>query len=744
MAFSSGGAVMKTFTIAVLLVILCTVLQAADYVRPDFQLRPSLQNIPVRYIKPAQARPDTLVYQFSITPINLLHSYYDYMIGSYNNLPLWVNPDPAYGGYFMTFHGKRTSTGQRRFFYSYIDDNGVIENMTDPPWPMVTEGYPSLAMDDVARKPLYAWHGNYDGDIDPNLEVVFAYDAYLFGAAGLLSDPQIIIDNPITMPPPYNTTVNEFNWPTVQTGPSPITGMRRVYVLARNVYTHSVAPSENVRIAYADYTAQMLESNATLTWSYTTIPLLDAWNHDQSMHRRMAGSFLAGDDGKIYYVGYHTTFDALTDDLVEEPDVDVFVCDNFGEGVWTRITADSRYQGWNPHENFGIGDGYFKFSDEVTPVPDSLLKWKIMNSRNFNAVIDENYNRIHMPALWSMYFTETNDGVLHQYYFPSFHNVKDLVFDINSQQFSIREVYPQAGSAFDNLLWQPWDADGDGMVDEYYNDPNDPNDPLNGTPLMQTTWPFPHWDATLHNDTMMHHYSHLNITQPDQYGNMAMVWQESHRAHCVNILPDQYPWLAPFIDTPEIMISYSPDWGFTWSEPISLNKVETPELAGMKPMWVYPVNQVKGLGGNTQGFEGKLAMLFYDDVDWGSYVLYPPVPVNGEGYVRFMELLFAPVQASDEQTTPHVSFQLQNHPNPFSTNTGISFTMYKSGWADLSIYNVKGQLIKNLCSGLQKKGETTLVWDKTDQAGRAVSGGIYYFRLKAQGRAETKKMLLLK
>ncbi|MFO7659840.1 MAG: T9SS type A sorting domain-containing protein, partial [Candidatus Cloacimonadaceae bacterium] len=206
--------------------------------------------------------------------------------------------------------------------------------------------------------------------------------------------------------------------------------------------------------------------------------------------------------------------------------------------------------------------------------------------------------------------------------------------------------------------------------------------------------------------------------------------------------PNDYPELAPFADTPEIWISCSPDGGFSWSDPISLNKVETPELANMKPMWVYPANKVKGTGGND--FSGKLALMFYDDLSWGSFQLPSPTGQNDGGYVRFMELNFTTTAAEDESAVPASSVLEQNQPNPFNSDTSISFTMPKAGWAELSVYNVKGQLVKTLCSGWLEKGEKTLTWDKSDTAGRTVSNGIYFYKLATQGTTETRKMLLLR
>ncbi len=78
--------------------------------------------VPKKIIPSERTAP---VYTFTKTPHSLLTSYYDYMIGSYNGLPLRVIPSNIFGGgYFLTYHGRRTSTGTRRIFYAYLDANG--------------------------------------------------------------------------------------------------------------------------------------------------------------------------------------------------------------------------------------------------------------------------------------------------------------------------------------------------------------------------------------------------------------------------------------------------------------------------------------------------------------------------------------------------------------------------------------------------------------------------------------------
>jgi hypothetical protein len=736
---------MKFPFLAVLVAVLCLGLKAEDYMQPVKLPHASEQVFKEKCFSPTITRPDSTRYSFSIAPENLLLSYYDYMIGSYNNCPVWKNPDPAYGGYFLAFHGKRTDQGSRKVFFPYIEDDGTIGNMMDNYWQDVWEGYPSLAIDPLSGKPMYAWHGNFDGTADTEYEVNFSYDSFISGSAGLMSDPETIINNPIP-DYVYNTSDNEFLWPSVQIGPSPDMVMHRIYVLARNAQSHAAntSPSENVYIAYADFVPELLEIDYPFEWNYISIPMLDAWNNATDIWRRMSGAFVAGDDGNIYYIGYHQSSAMVDNSDIEEPDLDVYLCDNYGEGTWQRITGDSRYPGWNPSSNYGNLLWYFVESDGYSPIADDNLHWKLMNSSHFNAVFDSQNAEIHLPGLWTQYWTETVNGVPSSFFHPTFHTVKDLVFDLGSQTFSIREVYPQAGTSEDNLLWLPWDQDADGQVDEYYTNPDDPNDYNNGMPMMTTTWPFPHWDSTAHDDAMMYHYNNIKITQPDQNGNMACVWQDSNRARLYNTYPTDYPDLAPYADTPEIWISLSGDFGVNWSDPISLNKVETTQFADIKPMWVYPVNQTKSYGVNTTDFEGKLALMFYDDYSWGSYVISSPEGQNLGGQVKFMELSFTPVPNDDETAVSQISALNQNSPNPFTQNTEIKYVLDKVSAISLEIFNVKGQKIRTLVNDYKAKGSYTASWDATDGNNNSVSSGVYFYRLSDGKTSQTRKMLLLK
>ncbi|NQV18559.1 MAG: T9SS type A sorting domain-containing protein [Armatimonadetes bacterium] len=87
----------------------------------------------------------------------------------------------------------------------------------------------------------------------------------------------------------------------------------------------------------------------------------------------------------------------------------------------------------------------------------------------------------------------------------------------------------------------------------------------------------------------------------------------------------------------------------------------------------------------------------------------------------------------------------QNHPNPFNPTTTIEFSIQNESKVDLSIYNIKGQKIKTLAHNEFNKGNFSIIWNGNDELGNSVSSGMYFYKLKVNGKTEAvKKCLLLK
>ncbi len=77
-------------------------------------------------------------------------------------------------------------------------------------------------------------------------------------------------------------------------------------------------------------------------------------------------------------------------------------------------------------------------------------------------------------------------------------------------------------------------------------------------------------------------------------------------------------------------------------------------------------------------------------------------------------------------------------------NTTIRYQLPRRSQVSLIIYNLLGQEIRRLVNSELTAGEYRVEWDGTDDGGRAVSTGIYFYRLEVGSVAQTRKMLLVK
>ena len=96
----------------------------------------------------------------------------------------------------------------------------------------------------------------------------------------------------------------------------------------------------------------------------------------------------------------------------------------------------------------------------------------------------------------------------------------------------------------------------------------------------------------------------------------------------------------------------------------------------------------------------------------------------------------------DEEIPDQFNYLRQNFPNPFKTNTSISFNIDVDQYEDakVKIFNVKGQQIRSI-----DVEENQIIWNGRNTSGKIVSAGIYFYKLEAKGlKTKPRKMLLLK
>jgi hypothetical protein len=141
---------------------------------------------------------------------------------------------------------------------------------------------------------------------------------------------------------------------------------------------------------------------------------------------------------------------------------------------------------------------------------------------------------------------------------------------------------------------------------------------------------------------------------------------------------------------------------------------------------------------------GNEAFLTWSDTDF-----YHDNVRCGDGYYAnfnlYAQKLSNEVVAVEDDELPSAAISLeQNYPNPFNPETNICFSLKASSDAELCIYNLKGQKVKTLHSGLLEKGRHTLVWNGTDDEQKSVSSGVYFYKLTSGKFTSTRKMVLLK
>jgi len=96
----------------------------------------------------------------------------------------------------------------------------------------------------------------------------------------------------------------------------------------------------------------------------------------------------------------------------------------------------------------------------------------------------------------------------------------------------------------------------------------------------------------------------------------------------------------------------------------------------------------------------------------------------------------------------HTTF-LQNFPNPFNPETWIPYQLSKEADVNISIYNIKGQLIRKISLGHKQAGyyldkSKAAYWDGKNNAGEKVASGTYFYQIWAGDFKAMRKMFILK
>lgn len=147
-------------------------------------------------------------------------------------------------------------------------------------------------------------------------------------------------------------------------------------------------------------------------------------------------------------------------------------------------------------------------------------------------------------------------------------------------------------------------------------------------------------------------------------------------------------------------------------------------------MWYFTV-----LGNES---EINLVPRFYNKLNNQVTSSYDVITYEPNGFVGSFDkpITFKGTQGSN--TVSKVSV-LNNYPNPFNPTTSFHYAIPQDGHVKLSVYNVRGQVVKTLVNGMQKAQDYNITWNANGQA-----SGIYFYKLEYKGNTITRKCVLLK
>jgi len=161
-----------------------------------------------------------------------------------------------------------------------------------------------------------------------------------------------------------------------------------------------------------------------------------------------------------------------------------------------------------------------------------------------------------------------------------------------------------------------------------------------------------------------------------------------------------------------------------------------------------------------QGNGGKSAFLAFDPVALNTVPSYYWVgasyywnvlagavacPTDASPLIQAYEGLAAASSVDDEVVGNPNAFSLKgNYPNPFNPITNIAFNLDVRSDVTVTVYSLLGEEVATVHNGILQSGLQSIKWNGLDSRGTQVASGVYIYRIEAQNRALTGKMMLLK
>ena len=134
----------------------------------------------------------------------------------------------------------------------------------------------------------------------------------------------------------------------------------------------------------------------------------------------------------------------------------------------------------------------------------------------------------------------------------------------------------------------------------------------------------------------------------------------------------------------------------------------------------------------------------YTDAGWDFSAIWAIDPAINNGYPYLNNTNSVPTNDPSNSITSTSSVLHAAYPNPFNPSTTLSFDVPNNERISINIYNVKGQLVKNICNQVYDKGYHSIIWNGKDNNGTQCGTGVYFYKMQTDKTTQTKKMMMIK
>lgn len=132
----------------------------------------------------------------------------------------------------------------------------------------------------------------------------------------------------------------------------------------------------------------------------------------------------------------------------------------------------------------------------------------------------------------------------------------------------------------------------------------------------------------------------------------------------------------------------------------------------------------------------------YDEMLFDSFLFTYYLP--GDENINIDSLLandplFAPTSISENDKTLNT---INVFPNPTSGETNIEYSLLTSQFVSIKIFNILGQEINTVFSGIEPYGRSTHAWNGTNNEGQKIASGTYIYQIQAGNKKVSGKIIV--